>query len=90
MSTPTESGTAEEPSTPSKAGALRKAGAPYEPSVGLWHSLAGAALFVLGGLMVANMDNTLRALGLAAIAGSFYLLLAGGVARGMQLARISR
>ena len=62
----------------------------YQPSAGLGYVVAGVALFVVGGLLLANAEeprNVFLTGGLACLGAGFYLLLAGAVARGVQVAR---
>ncbi|HSE71684.1 MAG TPA: hypothetical protein VLA97_13070 [Nocardioidaceae bacterium] len=61
----------------------------YQPSKGLVYAIAGVSVFVVGGLILANShdEDPLFLLGLALEGTGIYLLLAGAVARGIQMAR---
>jgi len=55
------------------------------------HGIAGAVVLVVGSalLAVASESSLALALGIGASAAGLYLLIAGGVARGIQLARLA-
>lgn len=62
----------------------------YQPSTGALHGFVGTILMVLAGSLLANIDENpaaFRTLGLIALAGALYVIVAGAVARGIQLAR---
>ena len=62
----------------------------YEPSAGVWYAVAAVALFVVGGMLLANTDEEPMFFltgGLAFMGAGSYLLLVGAVARGIQVAR---
>lgn len=76
------------------AGSARETGPPRVNmgSVGVLYGLAGVVALVLGGLLLDNPsisgdEDTFRIGGLALLGVGAYLVVAGGVARGMQLAQ---
>ena len=61
----------------------------YEPSVGAVYGAIGIALIVLGGMALANVSegDAFGVIGVGLTAGGAYAVIAGAVARGIQLAR---
>ena len=62
---------------------------PYNSSFGAAYGFAGVALLMIGGLLLGNINEDLI-FGIGAVlfsATGFYFLVAGAVARGIQLAR---
>ncbi len=62
---------------------------PYKSSFGAAYGLAGVALLVVGGMLLGNINEDVI-FGIGAVvfsATGFYFLVAGAVARGIQLAR---
>lgn len=62
---------------------------PYQSSFGAAYGFAGVALLIVGGLLLAaGGEDEIFAIGGVIFSGTgFYFLVAGAVARGIQLAR---
>lgn len=64
----------------------------YQPSAGAAYLWGSVPLFVVGAMLMANVDEEpefFRTAGVLALAFAVYLLLVGAVARGIQVARRS-
>lgn len=64
--------------------------ADYQPSAGAMYLAGSVPLFIVGGLFLANTNESPAMFGTAALlcfAFAVYLLLVGAVARGIQVAR---
>ena len=62
----------------------------YEPSAGATYLFGSAPLFILGSMMLANINEEPAVFGTGAVlffAVAVYLLLVGAIARGIQVAR---
>ncbi len=62
----------------------------YEPSAGAGYLLGSVPLIILGGVLLANVNEEPAVFGTAALlslAFGAYLLLVGAIARGIQVAR---
>lgn len=61
----------------------------YAPSLGLGYLLGGLAVLILAGMCLVNAagDHALVVAGLTLLGAAAYLLLVGGIARGIQVAR---
>ncbi|MCD4525529.1 hypothetical protein [Nocardioides sp. cx-173] len=63
----------------------------YQPSLGLGYLLGGLAVLIVAGMCLVNADgdHAYAVVGLVLLGTAGYLLLVGGVARGLQVARTS-
>jgi hypothetical protein len=66
----------------------------YERSSGLMYAVLGVALMILGSLLLAAVpisenETFVRIAALVVLGSASYMIIAGGVARGIQLARTS-
>ena len=61
----------------------------YEPSAGAMYGALGIVLTIIGALVLANANEVAVAIiiGAALVAGGAYAIIAGAVARGIQLGR---
>ena len=61
----------------------------YEPSAGAMYAALGVVLTIIGALVLAKANEVLLAMiiGAALSAGGAYAIIAGAVARGIQLGR---